>query len=179
MNDVTLSKFLSLVLRHEPERLGLHLDSAGWVGVDVLLAACATQRVPLTLAKLEQIVAASEKQRFAFDETKTHIRANQGHSVKVELGYEPEIPPELLYHGTVEKFLPSISEHGLLKRERHHVHLSGDEATARQVGARRGVPVILAVKAGAMYRAGYQFFRSTNGVWLVEQVPTEHLEIPN
>ncbi|MEO6994604.1 MAG: RNA 2'-phosphotransferase [Lacunisphaera sp.] len=178
MNDKALSKFLSLVLRHEPERLGLRLDSAGWVGVNELLAACAVERVPLTRVRLEQIVVASEKQRFAFDETKTRIRANQGHSVKVELGYEPQVPPELLYHGTVEKFLSSIREHGLLKGERHHVHLSGDEATARQVGSRRGSPIILTVKAGVMHRAGHQFFRSTNGVWLVDQVPVSDLEFP-
>jgi putative RNA 2'-phosphotransferase len=177
MNDISLSKFLSLVLRHEPHQLGLRLDAAGWVAVDDVLAACAARKIPLTLPKLEHLVASSEKQRFAFDETRTRIRANQGHSVKVELGYAPQIPPETLYHGTVEKFLPSIREHGLLKGERHHVHLSEDEATARKVGARRGVPVILAIKAGAMHRKGHLFFRSINGVWLVEQVPAEHVEI--
>lgn len=178
MNDKALSKFLSLVLRHEPERLGLRLDSAGWIGVDELLAACAGDQVPLTRVRLEQIVVSSEKQRFAFNETKTRIRANQGHSVKVDLGYVPQPPPELLYHGTVEIFLASIRERGLLKGERHHVHLSGDKATAWQVGSRRGSPIILAVKAGAMHRAGHQFFRSANGVWLVEQVPVSDLEFP-
>lgn len=177
MNDVTLSKFLSLVLRHEPQQLGLHLDAAGWVSVDEVLAACATRKIPLTLPKLEHLVASSEKQRFAFDESRTRIRANQGHSVKVDLGYAPQTPPELLYHGTVEKFLPSIRERGLLKGERHHVHLSDDEATARKVGARRGAPVILTIKAGTMHRKGHVFFRSENGVWLVDHVPAEHVEI--
>lgn len=176
MNDVTLSKFLSLVLRHEPQQLGIKLDTAGWVAVDELLAACATRKIPLTLSRLDQIVATSEKKRFAFDGSRARIRANQGHSVKVELGYEPQVPPELLYHGTVGGFLASIHEHGLLKGERHHVHLSGDEATARQVGARRGAPVILMINAGEMYRAGHLFFRSSNGVWLVDQVPPLYLK---
>ena len=178
MNDLKLSKFLSLVLRHEPERLGLTLDSAGWVSVDELLAAISRQKTPITRERLEHIVATSEKKRFAFDESGTKIRASQGHSVEVELGYEPQVPPEILFHGTAEKFLPSIRTQGLLKGERHHVHLSGDEATARQVGSRRGSPVILTIKAGAMYRAGHQFFRSANGVWLVDQVPASDLEFP-
>lgn len=175
MNDVSLSKFLSLVLRHEPQQLGLRLDAAGWVGVDEVLAGCAARGIPLSLSKLEHLVATSEKQRFAFDESKTRIRANQGHSVKVELGYAPERPPEFLYHGTVEKFLPSIRERGLLKGERHHVHLSADEMIARKVGLRRGAPVILVVKAGAMHREGHPFYRSTNGVWLVDHVPAEYV----
>ena len=173
MNDLSLSKFLSLVLRHEPERLGLTLDSAGWVSVDELLAAISRQKTSLTRERLEHIVATSEKKRFAFDETRTKVRASQGHSVEVELGYEPQVPPEILYHGTVEKFLPSIRTHGLLKGERHHVHLSADETTALKVGERRGSPIILTVKSGAMHRAGHTFYRSANGVWLAEQVPAE------
>jgi len=171
MTDLKLSKFLSLVLRHEPGRLGLVLEAAGWVTVDALLAACAREKVPLTREKLEQLVADSDKQRFAFDESHTRIRASQGHSVPVELGYEPKSPPEVLYHGTVEKFLASIRAQGLVKGERHHVHLSADEATARRVGERRGRPVILTVQSGAMHRAGHAFFLSANGVWLVETVP--------
>jgi len=178
MNDVSLSKFLSLVLRHEPERLGLTLDSAGWVSVDELLAAISRQKTPVSRERLEHIVATSEKKRFAFDETRTKIRASQGHSVEVELGYEPQIPPEILYHGTVEKFLPSIRAQGLIKGERHHVHLSADETTATKVGERRGKPVILTIKSGEMHRTGFVFFRSANGVWLVDTVPVGFLAIP-
>lgn len=176
MNDLKLSKFLSLVLRHEPERIGVTLDSAGWVEVEQLLAACGAQQIPLTRERLEHLVATSEKKRFAFDETKARIRASQGHSVEVELGYEPQIPPEILYHGTVEKFLPSIQAQGLLKGERHHVHLSADEPTALKVGERRGRPVLLTIKAGAMHRAGHIFYRSANGVWLVDAVPVAFLK---
>lgn len=175
MNDHSLSKFLSLVLRHEPERLGLKLDSAGWVSVDELLAAISRQKTPITRERLEQIVATSEKKRFAFDETGTKIRASQGHSVDVELGYEPQVPPEILYHGTVEKFLPSIRTQGLIKGERHHVHLSADQTTAIKVGERRGKPVLLTVRSGEMQRAGHVFFRSANGVWLTEHVPAVFL----
>ncbi len=176
MNDLKLSKFLSLVLRHEPERLGLTLDSAGWIEVEKLLAACRAPQVPLTRERLEHIVATSEKKRFAFDETRTRIRASQGHSVTVEVRYEPQVPPEILFHGTVEKFLPSIRVQGLLKGERHHVHLSADEATALKVGERRGQPILLTVKADAMHRAGHAFYLSANGVWLVDNVPAAFLE---
>lgn len=178
MNDIRLSKFLSLVLRHEPERLGLTLDAAGWVEVEQLLAACRKQQIPLTREQLDHVVATSEKKRFAFDETQTRIRASQGHSVTVELGYEPQVPPEILYHGTVEKFLPSIRVQGLLKGKRHHVHLSADEATACKVGARRGKPILLTVKAGEMHRAGHAFYRSANGVWLVDNVPVSFVVVP-
>jgi putative RNA 2'-phosphotransferase len=176
MNDLSLSKFLSLVLRHEPERLGLTLDAAGWVDVGKLLSAAREQKIPLTRERLEQIVATSEKKRFAFDETRTRIRASQGHSVNVELGYEPQVPPEILFHGTVEKFLSSIPAHGLVKGERHHVHLSADQTTATKVGERRGKPVILTIKSGEMHRAGHVFYRSANGVWLAEAVPIRFLD---
>jgi putative RNA 2'-phosphotransferase len=171
MNDLSLSKFLSLVLRHEPQRLGLMLDLAGWVDVEKLLAAAHEHNIPLTRERLDHIVVTSEKKRFALDEARTRIRASQGHSVNVELGYEPQVPPEILYHGTVEKFLASISVQGLVKGDRHHVHLSADQATASKVGERRGRPLILTIKSGEMYRAGYVFYRSANGVWLVENVP--------
>ena len=115
MNDVSLSKFLSLVLRHEPERLGLTLDASGWVEVEKLLSAAREQKIPLTRERLGHIVATNQKKRFAFDETGTRIRASQGHSVEVELGYEPQVPPEILFHGTVAKFLPAIRAQGLLK----------------------------------------------------------------
>jgi len=171
MDDVRLSKFLSLVLRHEPQKIGIRLDKGGWVEVKRLLAACKCHGVPLTRERLEHVVVSSDKQRFAFDRFRIRIRANQGHSVPVELGYERKVPPEFLFHGTTEKFLSSIRLEGLRKGKRHHVHLSSDEATARKVGERRGRPVVLTVRAGDMYRVGHQFFFSANGVWLVESVP--------
>lgn len=176
MDDVKLSKFLSLVLRHSPEKIALRLDAAGWTKVEDLLVACRAHRVPLTRERLEQIVAGSDKQRFAFDETRTQIRASQGHSVPVELGYSPQVPPEILFHGTADRFLPSIRSEGLIKGNRHHVHLSPDEATARKVGSRRGASVVLNVRASAMHLAGHPFFVSANGVWLVDHVPPQFLE---
>lgn len=178
MDDVRLSKFLSLVLRHEPEKAGLQLDAAGWVSVDALLAGAARAGVPLTRERLKAIVANSDKQRFAFDASGERIRANQGHSVAVELGYAQATPPDVLFHGTVAKFVESIHRNGLVKGSRHHVHLSPDGATARKVGQRRGAPVVLSINAAAMHRAGHAFFQSTNGVWLVDRVPPEFIVFP-
>jgi putative RNA 2'-phosphotransferase len=175
MNDVQLSKFLSLVLRHAPERIQLQLDAAGWADVGALLAACQAHQVPLTRERLEHIVTASDKQRFAFDETGERIRASQGHSVAVELGYTPQSPPEILFHGTPDRFVASIRSQGLLKGKRHHVHLSVDTTTAQKVGDRRGKSVVLTVQAGAMHRAGHAFFISANGVWLVDHVPPQFI----
>lgn len=169
------SKFLSLVLRHEPWLIGISLDSAGWVSVEELLRACRAHGRALSLEELRAVVEGNDKRRFAFSEDGSKIRANQGHSVPVELGYEPSEPPEILYHGTVEKFLPSIMEEGLRRGERHHVHLSADVETASKVGGRRGRPVILKVESGRMRRDGHEFFISDNGVWLTERVPPEYL----
>jgi putative RNA 2'-phosphotransferase len=174
---VKISKFLSLVLRHQPEKIGLKLDQAGWVSVGELLEACQNHGFPLTKNELDAVVAGSDKQRFSFSGDGLQIRANQGHSVNVDLGYRPAEPPEELYHGTVERFLKSILDSGLSKGKRHHVHLSADLATARKVGARRGAPVILRVMSGRMQRDGLLFFRSENGVWLTDKVPTEYLEV--
>jgi putative RNA 2'-phosphotransferase len=170
------SKFLSLVLRHEPERIGLKLDSAGWVEVEALLAACGAHEMSVTRAELEEVVATNEKKRFAFSEDGRWIRASQGHSVEVTLGYTPLVPPALLYHGTATRFLESIRSRGLEKRERLQVHLSADEATAVNVGQRHGKPVVLVIRAGAMHAAGHAFFLSENGVWLTEHVPVEFIE---
>ena len=175
--SVRVSKFLSLVLRHDPSRIGITLDDAGWTDVDALLAACAAHGVTITRAQLDEIVATSDKQRYAFDETRTRIRANQGHSVPVELGLPPAPPPETLYHGTVEAALPGIRANGLVRGARHHVHLSADVETATKVGSRRGKPVILTIRAGAMADAGHVFYRSENGVWLTERVPPELIEL--
>ena len=172
------SKFLSLILRHEPERVGLKLDEAGWVGVDQLLDAVNRHGVALRLEQLRHIVATSDKKRFAFNDDQTRIRANQGHSVKVNLRYAPETPPELLYHGTPERSVESIRATGLNKRERHHVHLSSEIATVTKVGERRGRPVVLKIRAGEMHRAGNVFYRSENGVWLTDHVPPRYIEFP-
>lgn len=172
------SKFLSLVLRHEPSAAHVTLDSAGWVPVDELLAGCAKARRPLTRDNLEHIVTTNAKKRFEFSEDGRHIRASQGHSVEVELEYAPQIPPPVLYHGTATRFLDSIRTQGLLKMQRHLVHLSAEIKVAMDVGTRHGKPVLLTVLAGEMQAAGHAFFRSTNGVWLVEHVPAQYLQIP-
>lgn len=172
---VRISKYLSKHLRHQPERIGLTLQPGGWVEVADLLQACAQHGFALTRAELVEVVAHNDKQRFAFNENGTRIRAQQGHSVPIDLELAPMEPPPVLYHGTVARNLPAIMRTGLLPMSRHHVHLSADVATARIVGARRGTPVILAVDAAAMQRDGFQFFRSGNGVWLVEQVPPRYL----
>lgn len=172
-----ISKYLSKHLRHTPERLGLTLTLGGWVNVDQLLSACVAHQFPLTRAELEEVIATSDKQRFSFDETKTRIRANQGHSIEVDLELQLQIPPDVLYHGTGEQSVPAIIRAGLLKMSRHHVHLSKDVETARKVGRRHGLPVILEIAATAMQQAGFTFYCSDNGVWLVDQVPPQYLKI--
>jgi len=171
---VRLSKRMSKALRHEPGRVGLTLDPAGWVPVADLLAALGVDR-----ADVDEVVATNDKSRFAIElgpDGIERIRANQGHSVHVELGLAPVPPPERLYHGTSAAVLESIRATGLNRGGRHHVHLSADEQTARRVGARRGgAVVILTVDAGAMARAGHEFFRSDNGVWLTDEVPPQFL----
>jgi putative RNA 2'-phosphotransferase len=171
---VRLSKRLSFVLRHRPDTVGLALDDAGWVDVDELLDA-----LRLSRADLEQVVATNDKQRFAFDESGTRIRASQGHSRSVDLGYPAERPPDELFHGTVGRFLPAILDEGLRPGRRHAVHLSADGATARVVGARRGRPVVLRVDAAAMAADGHVFAHSDNGVWLVDAVPSGYLAVEN
>ncbi|MGY1855817.1 RNA 2'-phosphotransferase [Modestobacter sp. SYSU DS0290] len=166
-----MSKRLSYVLRHRPDAVGITLDDAGWADVDELLAA-----LHLTRAQLADVVARNDKQRFALDATGSRIRASQGHSVPVELGYVAAVPPDELFHGTVARFLPAIRAEGLRPGNRHAVHLSADVQTARRVGARRGTPVVLRVDAAAMVRDGATFTRSANGVWLVGAVPTPYLQ---
>ena len=178
MNDerlVRVSKYLSKHLRHQPERLGLKLDPGGWVPVDSLLSACATHSMPISHAELEEVVARNSKKRYSFDPTGTQIRANQGHSVEVDLQLEPRDPPNLLYHGTSDRSVEAILAGGLLKMSRHHVHLSEDISTARAVGARHGRPVVLAIDTAGMQLAGYEFYCSENGVWLVDAVPPSYL----
>jgi putative RNA 2'-phosphotransferase len=167
---VRVSKRLSYVLRHHPDSVGLTLDEHGWVDVDDLLAA-----LQLTLAELDEVVARNDKRRFALDDSGTRIRASQGHSVPVDLGYAPAVPPGELFHGTVERFLPAVLAEGLRPGNRHAVHLSADRETAERVGARRGRPVVLRVDTAAMVRDGAGFTRSDNGVWLVDAVPPRYL----
>lgn len=170
---VTVSKYLAKHLRHAPEALGLTLQPGGWVSVDELLAASERQGFPIGYDELIECVETNDKKRFSFDDTGDLIRANQGHSVEVDLQLEEKQPPSILYHGTVERFLGSILTEGLKKGKRHHVHLSKDVETARKVGARRGAPVILRVDAGKMHDAGFKFFLSVNGVWLTDSVLPE------
>ncbi len=172
---VTVSKFLAKHLRHTPDTLGLTLQPGGWVPVDDLLAASERAGFPITYDELIECVETNDKRRFSFDDTGDRIRANQGHSVEVDLQLEESEPPEVLYHGTVERFLAPILAEGLKKGRRHHVHLSGDVETARKVGARRGRPVVLRVDARKMHEAGFRFFRSANGVWLTDAVPAAFL----
>jgi len=176
--DVTTSKFLSLVLRHRPDQIGIELDESGWTDVQVLLQACAEHGQPITRDDLERIVSTSDKQRFAFNDDRMRIRANQGHSVQVELGYEPAAPPPTLYHGTTQKFVDAIRREGLKKGSRHHVHLSETIQPASAVGTRHGKLVLLEVRAGQMHRDGYRFFKTPNNVWLTDSVPPEYLIFP-
>jgi putative RNA 2'-phosphotransferase len=169
------SKFLSLVLRHQPEVAGISVDEAGWVAVEELLEGCRRAGQAISRPELEEIVRASDKQRFALSPDGTRIRADQGHSVDVDLGYEPATPPDVLYHGTAEKYLDSIRREGLVKGGRHHVHLSERVETATAVGQRHGKVVVLEVRAGAMHREGFLFYRTPNGVWLTDQVSPEYL----
>lgn len=172
------SKFLSFVLRHRPDEIGLTLDPHGWASVSDLIEKARAAKVSLTEELIREIVRTNDKQRFALSNDGTKIRASQGHSIKVELALAPQQPPEFLFHGTATRFLDSIRRDGLKPMSRQHVHLSPDEATATKVGQRHGKPVILKVKAGEMWRAGREFFLSENGAWLTEKVEMMYLEIP-
>lgn len=166
------SKFLSLVLRHQPDKIGLSLDENGWAKVEDLL-----EKLPFELDfdSLKYIVDSSDKQRFAFSDDFTMIRANQGHSITVDLQLIAIQPPEILYHGTPVQNIASIKGQGLHKGQRHHVHLSADIETAARVGNRRGKAVVLKVKAGEMHRQGVEFYISNNRVWLTDAVPAEFI----
>ena len=177
MDVVRVSKRLSFVLRHHPDSVGLRLDPHGWVQVDALLAALAAHGLELSRAELDRVVATNDKRRFAYDGSGTRIRASQGHSVGVDLGYQPQRPPAELFHGTTRRFLEAILADGLLPGRRHAVHLSPDVATARTVGGRRGEPVVLRVDAAAMAADGAVFTRSANGVWLTDAVPARYLSL--
>ncbi len=174
---IKYSKKLSKILRHHPAMIGLKLDKNGWADVNELLEKYGTP--PLSIDILKEVVETNDKKRFAFNDDFTKIRANQGHSVTVDLALEPTEPPALLFHGTATKNLQSIKGQGLVKGSRHHVHLSADESTAKKVGSRYGVPVILKIKTKEMSEAGFDFFVSENGVWLADYVPVRFLIFPN
>ena len=174
----TISKFMSLVLRHQPQRIGLTLDAAGWTSVDELLARAAAAGRAITRDELNEVVATSDKRRFALSDDGLRIRANQGHSIDVDLGLTPMAPPEWLLHGTASRFVDSIQRTGLERRSRHHVHLTEDAAIGEAVGRRYGQAVILRVAAGEMAAQGHVFFHSANDVWLVDAVPPKFIEVP-
>lgn len=178
-HHVRISKFLSYVLRHKPEAIGITLDDAGWVDVDLLLQAMKAAGKPVSRNVLEEIVRTNDKQRFAFNDDGTKIRASQGHSIQIDLGLRPVTPPGVLYHGTATRFLDRILSAGLLPQRRQYVHLSPDEQTALRVGQRHGKPVILRIDAGAMHADGHIFFLSANGVWLTASVPPNYLHLNN
>lgn len=170
-----LSKFISMILRHRPEIIGITLDEHGWANVDELIEGI-NKTEAFSKATLEKIVKTDEKQRYSFSRDKTMIRANQGHSIPVDVELEKKEPPEILYHGTSTKSVKSIKEKGLLPMERIYVHLSADVKTATKVGKRHGSPYIFKVNAKQMSKDGYDFFQSVNGVWLTKDVPIQYLE---
>lgn len=174
---VTVSKFLSKHLRHDPAGLGLTLESGGWVRVEDLLAGCARVNFRISLDELNEVVERNDKKRFSFDETGERIRANQGHSTPVDLQLAPQTPPDVLYHGTAAHVVEQILRTGIQRMSRHHVHLSTTIDTAKAVGKRHGKPVILRVDAAAMSRDGVVFYRSDNGVWLVDEIAPKYLSM--
>lgn len=171
------SKFLSYILRHEPQAIGIQLDSEGWADLDELIQRAASHGRMLERQDILEIVATSDKKRFALSPDDSHIRANQGHSTStVAIEHEQKAPPALLYHGTASRFLDSIRAQGLVPGARHHVHLSAERQTAVEVGRRYGSPVVLEIDAGEMHRQGFGFFQADNGVWLTERVPVVFLK---
>ncbi len=169
------SKFISLILRHKPETIGISLDEHGWASVSELIEGISKKQY-IDMAMLEKIVATDSKQRYSFNEDKTLIRANQGHSIPVDVELPVKKPPVILYHGTGEKYVSSIDEQGLIPKSRLYVHLSGDESTAKVVGSRHGKPVIYEIHASQMYNDGYVFYQSVNGVWLTKSVPVKYMK---
>jgi putative RNA 2'-phosphotransferase len=169
------SKFLSLILRHKPEVIGITLDENGWTGIEELIEKAQLHGFPLSLNELLTIIASNDKQRFALSSDQKRIRANQGHSLEVDLQLQPTIPPEILYHGTAERNIASIKVQGIIKGKRHHVHLSADQHTARAVGSRYGKPIVVGVDTQRMHNDNFVFFQTANGVWLTDIVPARYL----
>ncbi len=172
-----LSVFISLILRHKPDAAGIQLDEHGWANVDELIEGIKNTGRTIDMDILEEIVRTDNKQRYSFNEDKTLIRANQGHSIPVDVELEEKQPPQYLYHGTADRFLDSIMEDGLKPMNRLYVHLSKDEDTAVKVGKRHGKPVVLKIKAEEMWKDGIKFYLSQNGVWLTKYVNVSYIEI--
>lgn len=171
-----ISKFMSLVLRHQPELIGLELNENGWANVNELIDKMKTKGVEADFELINTVVETNDKKRFAFNEDKSMIRASQGHSIEVELNLPEVHPPEYLFHGTVQIFVDVIQKEGLQRMSRQHVHLSKDRETAIKVGSRRGKPVILLIQAGKMHTDGYKFYLSENEVWLTDEVPVHYIQ---
>ena len=179
MNNDDISKYMSFALRHKPDAAGIVLDAAGWTSTASMLQALQRSGKDVTTMRLIEVVETNDKRRFEFNDDRSMIRASQGHSVTVELGYTAQVPPCILFHGTVARFLPPIRSTGLIKGQRQHVHLSAEVATAVAVGARRGDALILRIRAEEMHHLGHAFFLSTNGVWLTAAVPAAFIEFPD
>ena len=176
-NLTHISKLLSKILRHQPDLIGIQLDDNGWVEVSTLLKNLAKHQNQISFEQLKEVVDTNSKKRFSFNDDLSKIRANQGHSVEVDLALQAQTPPDILYHGTVEKNLDSIFEKGLSKMNRHHVHLSADTETAQKVGMRHGKPIILTIESKKMYDQGYVFYLSENHVWLIDSVPSQFIQL--
>ena len=176
MNKLTLiGKYISLILRHKPEVIGIKLDEHGWADVNELISGIKKDHKEFDIENLKEIVRTDNKQRYSFNDDGTKIRANQGHSINVDVELEEKEPPEILYHGTCRKYMESIEKQGLIPKSRLYVHLSSDKLTANNVGARHGEPVIYEVDAKRMFKDGYKFYMSANGIWLVRKVPVAYL----
>ena len=175
MNLTKVSKYISLILRHKPETIGISLDEHGWANVKDLIDGV-NKTHKLDIKMLEEIVETDDKQRYSFNEDKTKIRANQGHSINVDVELEEAVPPDMLWHGTGVKYVKSIDTEGLIPKSRLYVHMSPDTRTAMEVGKRHGTPAIYCIDAAAMYLDGYKFYKSKNGVWLTKHVPAEYFK---
>lgn len=175
MSLIRTSRYISMILRHHPEKIGITLDEHGWARVDELIEGV-NRTHTLDFTMLEEIVATDDKQRYSFNEDKTLIRANQGHSISVDVELEEINPPQYLYHGTGEKYVASIDNMGLIPKARIYVHLSKDIDTAINVGSRHGNPVVYRVNIGKMTEDGFKFYLSANNVWLTDRVPAEYIE---
>lgn len=177
MNLTNLSRYMSLILRHKPEVIGITLDEHGWASVNDLICGIEKNNPGFNMDILEQIVRTDSKQRYSFNGDKSLIRANQGHSINVDVELKEKEPPEYLYHGTGEKYVKSINQDGLIPKSRLYVHLSKDIKTAENVGKRHGKEVVYRINSGQMYRDGYKFYLSENGIWLTKEVPIKYLEM--